>query len=70
MQAAAAPVPRRAPRAVTRAVAATTAAATTAAITPARCAGDRRRASEAPPRRPSRLRKGTPQATEQLCLAV
>ena len=33
-----------------------------------RCAGDRRRASEAPPRR--RVRKGTPAVAEQLCLAV
>jgi hypothetical protein len=34
------------------------------------CSGDRRRASDASSRRPARLRKGTPQATEQLCLAV
>ena len=34
------------------------------------CPGDRRRASDASSRRPARVRKGTPQATEQLCLAV
>ena len=34
------------------------------------CSGDRRRASDASSRRPARVRKGTPQATEQLCLAV
>jgi hypothetical protein len=34
------------------------------------CSGDRRRASDAPSRRPARIRKGAPQATEQHCLAV
>jgi hypothetical protein len=34
------------------------------------CSGDRRRASEAASRRPARIRKGKPQTTEQLCLAV
>ena len=36
----------------------------------AACPADRRRASDASHRRPARVRKGTPQATEQLCLAV
>jgi hypothetical protein len=36
----------------------------------ARCAGNRNHASDAPARRTSRVRKGTPQVTEQLCLAV
>jgi hypothetical protein len=34
------------------------------------CSGDRRRAGDAASRRAVRVRKGTPQATEQLCLAV
>jgi hypothetical protein len=34
------------------------------------CSGDRRRTSDAASRRAGRIRKGTPQATEQLCLAV
>jgi hypothetical protein len=79
MQAAAAPAGSRAtrsaaPTGATPASAATpTRAANPAAVTPARCAGDRRRVSDGPTRRPSRassLRKGTPQVTEQLCLAV
>jgi hypothetical protein len=37
----------------------------------ARCAGNRSRVSDTPPaRRATRVRKGTPQLTEQLCLAV
>jgi hypothetical protein len=37
----------------------------------ARCVGNRSHTSETPPARPtSRVRKGTPQVTEQLCLAV
>ena len=39
-------------------------------VTPARCAGNRRRPSKAPASRATRLRKGAPQAIEQLCLAV
>jgi hypothetical protein len=43
----------------------------TAQLKPATaCSGDRRRASDAASRRAGRIRKGTPQATEQLCLAV
>ena len=34
------------------------------------CSGDRRRAGDAASRRAVRVRKGAPQATEQLCLAV
>ena len=43
----------------------------TAQLKPATaCSGDRRRAGDAASRRAVRVRKGTPQATEQLCLAV
>jgi hypothetical protein len=34
------------------------------------CSGDRRRPSDTPARAVARMRKGAPQATEQLCLAV
>ena len=36
----------------------------------AACSGDRRRPRDTPSSRPARVRKGAPQATEQLCLAV
>jgi hypothetical protein len=40
------------------------------AATATACSGDRRRASDTAARGGVRMRKGAPQATEQLCLAV